>query len=139
MADTATLTFDPGAGNTYEMGSVYVSSATAGNKVIIASGTVKPQHYGDNYNQNGDFNAAEVDIENGGLLLLDGYSDLLGWNDFTAPIRVKTGGILEIARRETMTHTLYLDGGKLKLSGLDVLVQHTDKGVEVYISHRRSV
>lgn len=123
MYDTSTLTYDPGAGNTYTMSSG-LAAATTGNKVIVASGTLNPTIGGDATSK--AFKSAEIVIENGGELLL-GTTDTTGWSRCEAPIRVKTGGILNIARRETMAHDLYLEGGTLKITGLQ-----SDRGLDLY-------
>lgn len=125
MYDTATLTFDPGAGNTNTM-SYGLAEATTGNKVIVKSGTLHPTITVVDAQVSPAFNFAEIVIENGGELLLT-EKDTTGYNRCEAPIHVKTGGVLNIAYRETMAHDLYLDGGVLRITG-----EQQDRGLDLF-------
>lgn len=113
MTGTATLTYDPGDGNTYTMNS-HIASATTSNKVIVKSGVLKPNS---GAGANGAFSQAEIEIQDGAELLLDYSTDVTGYNDCGAPIRIKSGGILNVGKRETMAHDLYFEGGTLKITG----------------------
>ena len=123
MADSAVLAYDPGVGNTNTMGSA-ITDATVNNKVKVTSGTLRPTA---GAGASGAFNSAEIDIENGGELLLDYTNDLTGYNRCTAPIRIKTGGIMNVGRRETMAHDLYLEGGQLKITGVE-----SNRGIDLF-------
>lgn len=113
LAGSSTLTYDPGVGNTYTMNS-HIAAATTSNKVIVKSGVLKPNS---GAGANGAFSQAEIEIQDGAELLLDYSTDVTGYNDCGAPIRIKSGGILNVGKRETMAHDLYFEGGTLKITG----------------------
>ena len=120
----AHLDIEPGEGNTITLAADYLINSTSGNSspvLNINAGTVENNCTG--VSQYGQFGQSTVNINDGAEFKLNNPKQL-GWNMFTA-LNVNSGGTLTIAAAQQLTRQLKLNGGTVKLTGVDIPLEVT--------------
>ena len=115
----AHLDIEPGEGNTITLAADYLINSTSGNNspvVNINAGTVENNCTG--VSQYGQFGQSTVNVNDGAEFKLNNARQL-GWNMFTT-LNVNNGGMLTIANTQQLSRQLKLNGGVVKLTGVDV-------------------
>ena len=108
--NTATLEFAPGSGNTIEITSSHLANSSDGTPIInFGEGTTVISTTGSS--ATGSYARSDINILDGAVLKLN-KSDSLGYHINTT-ITIEDGGVLHVAKRETNTRSIVLNGGSI--------------------------